>query len=105
MVSHPEEMAFWNAYLPTIAKGTGVFLLIVPVILYFGFGLPLGHLGFHLLIAGPFSVVPIYGVFWIERRSLSAPMASHQYVVFWRDGHVSGRQRDIDDLLDPRCSG
>ncbi len=51
--------------------GTGVFLLVIPVILYVGFGLTLAHLAFHLLIAGPFAVVPIYGGYWLERSSLS----------------------------------
>lgn len=71
MSSHSEGMSFWNAHFPDIAKGTGVLLLAIPIIMYFGSGLTISHLALHLLIAGPFAGVPIYGGYWIERSNLS----------------------------------
>lgn len=63
--------SIWRPSLPTVVMGTGGVLLVIPVILYVGFGLTLAHLAFHLLIAGPFAVVPIYGGYWLERSRLS----------------------------------
>lgn len=46
--------------------GTGVFLLVAPVVFYFTLDLTLDHLIIHLAIVAPFAAVPIYGGYWLE---------------------------------------
>lgn len=60
----------WRACLPIAVKGTGVFLLVVPVVFYFTLGLTLDHLIIHLAIVTPLAAVPMYGGYWLERNSL-----------------------------------
>lgn len=65
------RFSFFKAYLPTLAKGIGVALVVAPLGAYFISAIETRHLFVHLAVTSPLIATMIYGGYWLEQNSLS----------------------------------